>query len=395
MPPNALAGPAAAGPLRGRPLVALVTSHWGHGDDEATETTRLLAGAIARHATVEVLHLVSPPSTAEALQDSIFTVHKVSVHGARPLRSGILRAALAAADGGVRVPRRAGTVLERYEGVAPGVGALLRRLAPDTVVLAGPHQPFDLADLDGHGSAARPRVVVVPFTSDPRQLAAEPLRRLVSRADVLGSLHPGEQRALVQAGRPSVPIELALPLNRGAAANRLFGVRWFGRYVLLIRSFPPGGARYVRSVTHEVLRSVLGDVSVAEVDGQTWRISDNENTLELPVSPSRVNLWRLMAHALATVDLRPPGPLGREALESMLLGTPVVVPDGSPAMEHACAANGGLWYKDTGELFDVTRALMSRPLRDRLASQAETYAQEHHGRMDDFVDRVGRLVVGT
>jgi len=173
-----------------------------------------------------------------------------------------------------------------------------------------------------------------------------------------------------------------------------FGVRWFGRYVLSIRDFPPGGARYVRSVTHEVLRSVVGRVSVAEVDGEQWRISDRENTLELPVSPSRVNLWRLMAHAVATIDLRPPGPFGRETIESMLLGTPVVVPDASAAMEHAAAADGGLWYRDVGELFDATRVLMYRPVRDRLAAQGRAYADAKHGQVDDFVARVGRIVLG-
>ena len=191
-----------------------------------------------------------------------------------------------------------------------------------------------------------------------------------------------------------MPIDLALNLNRGATTQGLFGVGWFGRFVVAIRRFPADGARFSRSVTHEILRSVLPHVSVAEVDGLRWRITDSENTVELPVNPTRVNLWRLMAHALVTVDLRPPGPLGREAIESMMLGTPVVVPDESAAMEHARAASGGLWYRNPGELLDSVSALMDGRLRYRLSLQGREYATATHGQMEDFVTRMSNLVLG-
>jgi len=393
-------GAPARGPEdRTRPRVAVVTRHWGDSGDEATAATRLVAGAVSRHADVSIVHLVSPLVPLETLRDSVFEVHRVPVHGARPLRSGILRVALAVHDGGLGVPATAASLLERYEGDAPEVPELLERLAPDAIVLAGHHQPYDIGVLGTRGRPGRARVVVLPYLGDERRLAAEPVCSLIEAADVVGVVHPGERPAVLAAcpersERDVVPLDLALSLNRNAASHRLFGVRWFGRYVLSIRDFPPGGARYVRSVTHEVLRSVVGRVSVAEVDGEQWRISDRENTLELPVSPSRVNLWRLMAHAVATIDLRPPGPFGRETIESMLLGTPVVVPDASAAMEHAAAADGGLWYRDVGELFDATRVLMYRPVRDRLAAQGRAYADAKHGQVDDFVARVGRIVLG-
>jgi hypothetical protein len=183
-------------------------------------------------------------------------------------------------------------------------------------------------------------------------------------------------------------------INRGAPPNRLFGVRFFGTYVLSLREFPPGGPRWERSVTHDVLRSTVGKVSVAEIDGDTWRISDKDNTLLLPVSPSRVNLWRLMAHAVATVDQRPAGPIGRESIESMLLGTPVVVPDHGAAQEHAADAGGGLWYADAGELIDEVRVLSDRRLRRPFSRQGREWAERTHGRMDEFVDRAAALVLG-
>lgn len=392
-----------------RPLVAFVTTHWGDGDDEATTTTRLLAGAVARHARVEVLHLVAPEAAGPPRADSVFQVHPVPLLDARPLRSGVVQAALA---GTVHATPAAGTltkaatqaatqaatsaVLRGDEGHAPGLVDLLVRLRPHSVVLAGRHQPIEPAVLGRRGRPGAPRVVVLPFTASPAHLAGAPLARLLERADAVAHVHPGERAALRALGHERLAgLDLALPLNRGAVAHTLFGIRYFGRYVLLVRSFPPGGPRLRRSVTHEVLRHVLGDVSVAEVDGDRWRVSDGEGTLQLPVSPTRVNLWRLMAHAEATIDLRPPGPFGREALESMLLRTPVVVPEPSAAMAHAKAANGGLWYRDVGELVDATRAVLDPGIRARLAAQGAEYALRHHGQVDDFVARARSLVLGT
>ena len=379
---------------RSRPLVAIVTRHWGDDLDETTTATRTIAGALARVADVEIVHLTSPPEAERHYADSVFVVHCVPRHGARPLRSGLGLAALGAHDGGRRMPNAAQAVLDRYEGDAPDVGPMLRSLRPDAVVLAGCHQPFDVDALRDIG-----RVVVLPFLDDVRRLSTPTLARLLNVADAIGVVHPGEERAVLEVVGQSrradiVPLRLAFSVNRSAVRQKLFGVKWFGRYFLLIRNFPIGAPRYDRSVTHEVLRGILGEVSVAEVDGDHWRISDDQNTLELPVNPTRVNLWRLMAHALVTIDARPPGPVGQEAIESMLLGTPVLVAEPSAAMEHASAADGGLWYRDSGELFDAARTLMVRPVRERLAAQARAYADEHHGQMGPFVERVASLVLG-
>lgn len=383
------------------PRVAIVTTHWGDGLDEVTEATRLLAGALARNAEVDVVHLVAPPEPAETFADSVFTVHRVPLHGSRSLRAGLLRAALATYDGGREVPAVAAELLDQYAGDAPDVPGVLEAIKPDAVVLAGHDQPWDVSVLgereaDAHGS---PRVVLLPYLADQSMLRAARVARLVQRADVVAVSHSGERRAVLQAfpGRAAsevTALECGFGVNRGAAAHRLFGVRFFGTYVLTIRSFPPGGARWERSATHEVLRATVGRVSVAEIDGEQWRISDRENTLELPVSPSRVNLWRLMAHAVATVDLRPPGPIGREAIESMLLGTPVVVPDDSAAQEHAADSNGGLWYSDAGELVDAVRVLTDRQLRKHFARQGKAWAERTHGQMDEFVARARTIVLG-
>jgi len=378
-----------------RPRVAIVTRHWGEDSDEETFATRSVAGALARVADVEIIHLVAPPEEARIEADSVFRVHHVALRGARALRASLLRAALGAYDR-TRVPAPVATVLERYEGRAPDVPDILSAIAPDALVLAGLHQPYDREVLGIAGRRSF-RLCVLPFCADPHRLAEPGVASLLDAADVVGALHPGELAALRETGAPHAqPLDVGLALNRSATVDRLFGVRFFGRYVLVLRRFPLTAQRYARAVTHEVLRDVLGGrVSVAEIDGEHWRVADRENTVNLPVNPSRVNLWRLMAHAEFTVDLRPPGVLGREALESMLLHTPVIAPEDSAAMAHVAAANGGLWYRDAGELLDAARVLMDRSLRAHLADQAAEYALAHHGEMDDFIARAARLVLGA
>jgi glycosyltransferase involved in cell wall biosynthesis len=107
-----------------------------------------------------------------------------------------------------------------------------------------------------------------------------------------------------------------------------------------------------------------------------------------------VKFARRVARARVTIDARPPGPVGTITIESMLLGVPVVVPDDSASRAHVAAANGGLWYRDVGELFDAVRVLVHSPIGAKLAQQGRSYALAKHGDIDDFVARTATLVLG-
>jgi hypothetical protein len=387
-----LAPPARASRL----VVAIVTRHWGQASSEAAAATRLIAGALARHADVAVVQLCDAPGATHP--DSIFEVHPVVVHGANPRRSALLRAALNGRASANGPPPAAAELLRRYGGEASEVPAALKEISPDAVVLAGVDQPWDVSSLGEPGHGDRPRVLVIPFLDAGRPSPGE-VARLVEHADRVGTVHPGE-RAMLESVAPDrapdiVPIDLAIGVNRHATADPLVGVAAFGEYVLLIRRFPAGGPRLARSVNAEMLPSILDGLSVAEVDGETWRICDDHNSAALPVNPSGVNFARLVARARATIDVRPPGPIGTIAIESMLLGVPAVVPDGSAAQAHVAAANGGLWYRNIGELFDAVRVLVRTPIGAILAGQGRTWAQARHGDIDDFVARMAALVLGT
>jgi hypothetical protein len=344
---------------------------------------------------VEVVFLDGATHTPMTTLDSVFRVHHLPLLGAKPLAGSLLRGALRAAGATATPPSLIGYA-HLLDGTVTGLGTLLAELAPSSIVLAGLPAPFDVDELSGVRDA---RVVAWPLLADLELMKDGRVSELLNRADAIGSLHPGEHAALLAAmpDRASAitPLEVALTLNRPATEQGLFGVSWFGRYVLVIRQFPSDGARFDSSVSHELLRSVLGDVAVAEVDGRKWRVSDFINTAVLPVNPNRVNLWRLMAHATFTVDLRPPGPFGREAVESMLFSSPPIVAEGSAAHAHVLAANGGLWYRNAGEVLDLASTLIDDDdLCSALAANGLRYASEHHEQMATFVTRTNALVLG-
>ena len=192
-----------------------------------------------------------------------------------------------------------------------------------------------------------------------------------------------------------VELDVAYPVNRSSADSQLVGMSDFGRYVVVLTGFPPGTTGAARAPGHDYVRRALGPVVVAEVGHDRWLISDRQRIVEVPVRPSRPNLWRLLRHAEVCLDLRPQGVIGRETLESLRLGTPVVVPEGTVAAEHAERSNGGLWYRDYRELFDAGRVVLDNAaLRAALGEQGRTWAEQVHGDHGAFSEQVARLVLG-
>ena len=372
-----------------------MTTHWGASERESTDVVRLLAGAVASAATVEVIFLDDSSLAPTTSLDSVFTVHHLPLAGARRLTASLLQGSLRAV-GASATPPSLLDVTRELSGSVHGVAELLRSIAPDSIVVAGLPLPLGAEDLV---AATGARIVVWPLLADPLLIGDPGVAAVLAAADAIGSLHPGEQAALNAAlGGEAArvrPLDVALTLNRSATEQGLFGVTWFGKYVLLLRRFPANASRFDRAITHELLRAVLGDIAIAEVDGAKWRVTDFVNTATLPVNPTRVNLWRLMAHAQFTVDLRPPGPFGREALESMLFSSPPIVPEGSAAHAHVEAANGGLWYRTPGEALDLASTLIDEiGLLSKLRSNGLAYSVTHHEEMAAFVERTTALVLG-
>jgi hypothetical protein len=109
---------------------------------------------------------------------------------------------------------------------------------------------------------------------------------------------------------------------------------------------------------------------------------------------TRVDMWRLMAHANVTVDLAPGGIIARECVESLRVATPIVAPEGSVGAQHA-RAGGGLAFGEIADLLESVDRLASGTLRDELAEQARTYADLRYGACSGFTERIARLISST
>jgi hypothetical protein len=385
---------------RPRPHVVIVASGWGANWGERAMATRLLAGALALEARVSVVSLDTPPAlhtgATRLRYDGIFAIHSTAAPSAARDLNTLLRASLRRQPGALLPEVAARSLLDLESQPSSDALVTVVGLKPDVVILAGIGTLW-LGEALPVGPA-RPKVVVLPLVGNDPLLAASVFRPLLGLADGIGTFSDTETHlAHLHAAEPSRVrrLRLSLPVNKPAAASGLAGVASFGSYVLVVSGFPEDDPEIGRCPPHEFLTRVLGGVSVAEMRHGRWLVSEAGRHFDVVFSPTRMNAWRLMARAIATIDVRPGGPIGREAIESLLLGTPVVVPEGTVAAEHAAASNGGLWYRTAGEMVDAARELVTNePLRTALGTAGREWAERNHNDMDGFVEDAQALVLG-
>ena len=102
------------------------------------------------------------------------------------------------------------------------------------------------------------------------------------------------------------------------------------------------------------------------------------------------DIARLTAWARVTVDLRPGRLFARRCLESLLFGTPIVVPFDSRARGHAERSGGGLWFTSPTELIWCIEAMFDPAIREALSDQGRIFAERRFGSTDGFIERVLR-----
>ena len=114
---------------------------------------------------------------------------------------------------------------------------------------------------------------------------------------------------------------------------------------------------------------------------------------------TRMDLWRLLAHANVCIDLAPGPHIARECIEALRFGTPIIVPDRpGPGAVHA-RASGGATFRDESELLEAVEAFRSEAHRAEAATLARRYADAHYGDPAALVRRLrellGRRAPGT
>ncbi|MFC0081415.1 glycosyltransferase [Aciditerrimonas ferrireducens] len=262
---------------------------------------------------------------------------------------------------------------------------------PDLLVLAGDLvvPRGELLEPDGPlGAGNGLRTAGLPLTGlrRPRCL---PLWRRVGALLAIGR---AEAATLAQAaGRPVDTIGTYLAINPFAVTEP----PWFvpsEPFVALVDCSPTTDDGAASNLGEEMggwLAAALDDdalVAIRGIDALRW---PRGRQTSAPAVVSRSDLWRVLAHARAVVPVGAELGTARCALESLLLGTPVLASPGTLAGDLAVESRGGLAVDADWRLVHACRWLLEHPETASAAGACgRRWATRHVGNPEAFVDRV-------
>jgi hypothetical protein len=372
-----------------RPVVAVLVTHWD-SDTEEGWLIRQVAGALACAADV---HVVTPDSgRADITVDGVFSVHYLGtpVEEVAELRRDLLVEGISTT---VTRPEElldeAVTSLLDQDLIAPWDGAteVLARLQPSLVVVAG-HQNIGavkVVDRYDHDAA----VNTIALGSNLHSLVFPHFVRHYSRSRSVLAVTQAEHNALVGVlPAPEAAYVVGAPLaanpNAWMEPDQLVGS---SDYVLVLtHTDSEGGAREAELA--QLLRTAAPERRVAIAHTDAFMVWQRGRVVKGPPIERSGDLARVMAWARATVDLRPGRLFARPCLESLLYGTPIVVPHDSRAREHADVGRGGLWFENPAELTWCVEAMFDPAIRESFSARGRAYAERDFGSTDRFIEQV-------
>jgi hypothetical protein len=279
----------------------------------------------------------------------------------------------------------------------------LSRISDVTVLAPGPagtRQADGAFDVVGIGQDGSDEVPAATLPGDCSVIVDDVSPELVG---LLSQLRPGSVWYMASSDEPAptwrqlrfvgdhaVPAGTYVRVNRAAETHRHHGFG-FTDYVLVLsdgvrREEPPSAVAWL-SAAFPRFDVVVVDAGVASA----WRGRALRGTASVD---TRMDLWRLLAHAALCIDLAPGKFLARECVESLRFGTPIIVPaDSGPATVHA-QASGGSVFGNPHELIDAVAVLSSEGARSAASRTARLYAEGHYADPNSLVTSI-RSVVST
>jgi hypothetical protein len=284
--------------------------------------------------------------------------------------------------------------------VARSIAGAASRCGPVAVLVPGltgrrADGAFDLEGLGVLGALQWPEGLSIETTVIVDDLTAE-LASLLAHLDpqavrflsnTVGTTNAAWQR-LPLVGDDD-PVGVHVPVNRLAEQHRHHGFG-FTDYLLVLsdrtgdHEEPPAAAAWLGAAFHGADVVVLEDAVASAWKGRTLRG-------EVPVD-TRMDLWRLLAHANVCIDLAPGAHIARECVEALRFGTPVIVPDKpGPGAVHA-RSSGGATFQDPSELLEAAASFQNEAHRAQVSAAARLYADTHYGDPAALVRRLRDLV---
>lgn len=270
--------------------------------------------------------------------------------------------------------------------------ALVEHLAAsdyDLVVFTRPDTASTAGGLDA--VCGRIPTLLLPLVQSGPRLLLPAVRRPFAVADCVAVTSAYEASIAAEAGASRITT-IGSVLRVHPLAHRNEPVSFEDRAVVVVRDWArhPPGDELVLTVRR--LNRDLDGSAIVRLIGPGWEIlpADVRGTH----ADSRLDVWRWVARSIALWDPEPHRLLGREVLEAMQYGTPVVTSLHGAAQEHAAEGNGGLWYRTYDELRGCVEALATElDLRKALGAQGRAYAVQGFADTDAYIARVERLVV--
>lgn len=234
------------------------------------------------------------------------------------------------------------------------------------------------------GAEAQAEEVVGVGVDPPPQLAYP--RHQQDPAD---ALTPDDEEA-GEAGDAPEPADSAYLSSRGITFRR--GHRLYGSFALYGGRVEPDNGCVEMLEYFSGAQSDPDQMPLLLMGVKLMKVPDLPGVTLGGILPDRE---RMAAYEAADVTIAPASDdlLAQAALESLAVGTPVLVnAANAAATEHCRASNGGLYYANRDEFVGALRLLTSDArLRGALGENGRRYARQHY-RWDDVIGRFERLV---
>jgi hypothetical protein len=381
--------------------IAVVASGYGNPWSEEHLLTRRLAGTLACLVDVDLLL----PGDGRAVEhDGAVRLLRFPATPVDPPRREAWRRAMLGAAGAARLSDRgAPPVLRARElpefaekellfstgGYSPELYEHLREGRYDLVAVVGYHSPgayWGVGPLDDDQ-----RIVLVPAVTNTATLGLRVHDEVFDRAERILVCSERERRAVaarIGSNRPDRIENIGFLVGVNAFARKTEPFDWSrGDWVVAIGNWFESPAESVTEWADELEERHGLAMRLVGPGAERFRHGAVR-------SASRLDIWRWVCRAVAVFDPTPNRLLGRDVLESMLYGTPVIVhAQGGANQEHAELADGGLWYRTREEFLAVAAALREPDTREALSSQGHSYAERHFADPDRFIKRIAELII--
>lgn len=190
-------------------------------------------------------------------------------------------------------------------------------------------------------------------------------------------------------GDPSLLVTVHVPVNPAAELHRHHGFGFTGYLIVLSdRSGepedPPPAVAWLSAAFPEAEIILVENAVASAWKGRALRGKAHVDT--------RMDFWRLVAHAALCIDLAPGPYIARECIESLRLGTPIIVPQDSEVAAMHARAGGGSTFGDPAELITAVGQLRNDDDRSAASDAGRRYADAWYGDAAALVERVRMLL---